>query len=185
MRALVKEATFRERLVPRSDGFLAVEGTRRMLNGRSLLEHGGGTMRLIALLETIQNRRHEQHGAENRNLQALRRSVRVDEEDSFSAVRLEEMVRDWLRGVFVWALCRCWHQFPVALRQFSAASGEPGRDSSIGSVDAMAAGSDRFLCAACFRFHNRGRVVEGARQFHFYGLHRPEPGGNRRTVTRV
>src|SRR6266542_4709763 len=122
MRALVKEAT-----------------KERRLGGRRVLEMA--ITRLIDLVQTIQNRGHEHHGAKNRNLQALWRSVRADEEDSFSAVRLGKMVRDWLRGVFVWALCRCWHQFPVAVRQFSIASGEPGRDSvSIGPVEAMAAG---------------------------------------------
>src|SRR5260370_37585888 len=49
----------------------------------------------------------------------------------------------------------------------------------------MAANSDRLLCAACFRFDYCVHVVEGAWQFYFYGLRRPEPGSNRRAMARV
>src|SRR5881398_1800558 len=40
--------------------------------------------------------RHEWHRTQNRNLQAVWGSIRVDEENSFSAVRRKEMVFNWL-----------------------------------------------------------------------------------------
>src|SRR6266568_7741172 len=96
------------------------------------------------------------------------------------------MAGDWFRSVFVRTLCRCRLQFPIAVWKFPTASSDPEHNSTrLGAVEAVAADSNRALCAAYFGFHCSDHVVEGARQFHFYGLYRPEPGGNQRAMARV
>src|SRR5206468_2322548 len=50
---------------------------------------------------------HERKRIKNRNLQAVRRVLRGDEEDSVSAVRFEEMARNRFRGL----ACKPWRQW--------------------------------------------------------------------------
>src|SRR5207237_10055365 len=52
-------------------------------------------------------------------------------------------------------------------------------------METVARGGSRCGCAAFFRVGNRADVVESTRQFHFYRLGRPKPGGNRGTMARI
>src|ERR1043166_8674685 len=96
------------------------------------------------------------------------------------------MVCNWVCGVPVRALCRCWFQLPIASWQSSIASSDREGDSTLpGTLETVADRCDYSVRIASFRVDNRADVVEGARQFHLYRLHRPEPGRNRSTMARV
>ena len=144
------------------------------------------TTRLIALVEPFQNTRHERGQTQDRNLQTIWRSLRADEQDSISTVRLEKMVCDWFCGVLVRAFGGYWLQFPIVVWQFSIASDDSGSDfASLRAMETMARGNRRSACAAFFRVGNRADVVKSTRQFHFYRLCRPKSGGNRGTMARI
>ena len=80
-----------------------------------------GTSRLIGLGKTLHNAAHEWKRAENRDLQAVRRSVRVDEENSVSAVRFEKMARNRFRCLACKPWCGWWRNRQLQL------SGQPRR----------------------------------------------------------
>src|SRR2546423_4517281 len=102
---------------------------------------------LIARVELFQNARHERCQSQDRNLQTVWRSVRANEQDSFSTVRPEKMVCNWLRGVLVRASCGCWFQFSIAIWQFSITSSDSGHDpSSLGAMETVAG---RSRCCGC------------------------------------
>src|ERR1700704_2066609 len=64
--------------------------------------------------ETDSNRGHERNRTPDRDLQTFRRSVRTDEENSFSAVRSQEVVRHQFCRVPLRPLQRrLWIQFSV------------------------------------------------------------------------
>src|SRR6266496_294681 len=141
------------------------------------------TTRLIDFAKAFQNPAHERNKAQDRNLQTFRRSVRANEQDSFSTVRPEKMVCNWLRGVLIRASCGCWFQFSIAIWQFSITSSDSGRDpSSLGAMETVAGGSRCCGCAAFFRIRNRADVVESAWPFHLYRLCRPKSGSDRWTM---
>src|SRR6266508_2830698 len=82
------------------------------------------TTRLIDFAKAFQNRAHERNKAEDRNFQTIWRSIRIDEEDSLSTVRLEEMARCRFRGISCRTFWR-WRrfQFPIAIQKFLLQAG--------------------------------------------------------------
>src|SRR6266540_1409962 len=98
------------------------------------------TTRLIDFAKAFQNRAHERNKAEDRNFQTIWRSVRIDEEDSLSTVRLEEMARCRFRGISCRTFWR-WRrfQFPIAIQKFLLPDGRGRYRTKSRAVEVLAA----------------------------------------------